>query len=66
MLSILQILVYSAIAVGATRSIPQVLRTLRGGSIKGISPVSFALAATGALLWMGWGVARRQTDPGSQ
>lgn len=57
MLSILQILVYSAIAVGATRSIPQVLRTLRGGSIEGISPVSFALAATGALLWMGWGVA---------
>lgn len=57
MVSILQILVFSAIAVGATRSIPQVLRTLRSGSIEGVSPVSFALAATGSLLWVGWGVA---------
>jgi len=57
MLSILQILVFSAIAAGATRSIPQVLRTLRGGSIGGVSPVSFALAAAGALLWIGWAVA---------
>lgn len=55
--STLELFVFSAIAVGATRSIPQVLRILRSGSTKGISPVGFALTAAGALLWLGWAVA---------
>jgi uncharacterized protein with PQ loop repeat len=57
MISILQMLVFSAIAVGPTRSVPQALRTLRSGSIEGVSPVGFALAGTGSLLWVGWGAA---------
>lgn len=56
MVSILQLFVFSAICVGAIRSVPQALRTLRVGSTEGVSPVGFALAGTGSLLWVGWGV----------